>query len=396
MSQFAHLNLRATFVLSFLALIPLEKILQFAAKQSVLYLGHTVGDLVTITAMNAVEAILAILLLLRGCELKLLQATITGVIILHLLLAPGVAFAAGGAHLSSQRLHESQTQMNQTMMTMGVMCLVLPAAFYAGVKRVGVPNLGEVITPYNRDIILQMSRGMAIIMLLSYIASRIYALNPPGDEIKGDDYAATGGDEAFEHEEERIKKEIPKISPLFCLILLFVLIASIAITAEGLVHSIDFVKENSIIQEEWFGLILIPLVSFSGDGLVTFSSLIRRAVFREPKALHKLADAQPIDLSIQFLLFWTPVLVLISWGVGKSLPLLFDIFEVAILVGACFVVNYVTADGKTTVHEGVTMICFYVVIALVAWYYPGQEYMEYFYPCIGRMHEGGIAVKSHH
>ncbi|KAG8838140.1 hypothetical protein FRC18_006173 [Serendipita sp. 400] len=119
MSQFAHLNMRATFVLSFLALIPLEKLLQFAAKQSVLYLGHKIGDLVIITAMNAVEAILAILLLVRGCELKLLQATITGVIILHLLLAPGVAFAAGGAHLTSQRLHESTTQMNQTMMTMG-------------------------------------------------------------------------------------------------------------------------------------------------------------------------------------------------------------------------------------------------------------------------------------
>ncbi|KAG8826355.1 hypothetical protein FRC19_009138 [Serendipita sp. 401] len=344
--------------------------------------------------MNAVEAILAILLLVRGCELKLLQATITGVIILHLLLAPGVAFAAGGAHLTSQRLHESTTQMNQTMMTMGVMCLVLPAAFFAGVKHVGAQSVGDIITPYNRDIILQISRGMSIIMLFAYIASRIYALNPPGDEIKGDVYVATGGDEAFEHEAERIKKEIPKISPGFCLLLLFIVVGCVAVTAEGLVHSIDFVKENSIIQEEWFGLVLIPLVSFSGDGLVSFTSLFRRAIFREPKALHKLADAQPIDLSIQFTLFWTPVLVLISWGIGKPLPLLFDLFEVAILVAACFIVNYITADGKTNWAEGITMICLYAIIALVAWYYPGQEYMEFFYPCIGRVHEGGIAVKS--
>ncbi|KAG8869881.1 hypothetical protein FRC20_000743 [Serendipita sp. 405] len=337
MSQFAHLNMRATFVLSFLALIPLEKLLQFAAKQSVLYLG---------------------------------------------------------AHLTSQRLHESTTQMNQTMMTMGVMCLVLPAAFFAGVKHVGAQSVGDIITPYNRDIILQISRGMSIIMLFAYIASRIYALNPPGDEIKGDVYVATGGDEAFEHEAERIKKEIPKISPGFCLLLLFIVVGCVAVTAEGLVHSIDFVKENSIIQEEWFGLVLIPLVSFSGDGLVSFTSLFRRAIFREPKALHKLADAQPIDLSIQFTLFWTPVLVLISWGIGKPLPLLFDLFEVAILVAACFIVNYITADGKTNWAEGITMICLYAIIALVAWYYPGQEYMEFFYPCIGRVHEGGIAVKS--
>ena len=39
-----------------------------------------------------------------------------------------------------------------------------------------------------------------------------------------------------------------------------------------------------------------------------------------------------------------------------------DYFEVALLLGACFLVNYVMQDSKTNMSEGLTMICFYVMI----------------------------------
>ena len=32
------------------------------------------------------------------------------------------------------------------------------------------------------------------------------------------------------------------------------------------------------------------------------------------------------------------------------------------LIGACFIVNYVTADSKTNWAEGATMVSFYVMI----------------------------------
>lgn len=66
-------------------------------------------------------------------------------------------------------------------------------------------------------------------------------------------------------------------------------------------------------------------------------------------------------------------------------------FEVAILLGACFLVNYVTADAKTNWAEGFVMISFYAMVvssfallsinnlvigiglqALCAWFYTGQ------------------------
>jgi len=48
--------------------------------------------------------------------------------------------------------------------------------------------------------------------------------------------------------------------------------------------------------------------------------------FHNGKEPHALADAQPIDLSIQFALFWTPVLILIAWWSDKPLPLLFGVW----------------------------------------------------------------------
>jgi Ca2+/H+ antiporter len=45
-----------------------------------------------------------------------------------------------------------------------------------------------------------------------------------------------------------------------------------AYTAEMLVESIEYVRDAGNIGEEWFGLILLPIVSFAADGTGTFAS----------------------------------------------------------------------------------------------------------------------------
>ena len=42
-----------------------------------------------------------------------------------------------------------------------------------------------------------------------------------------------------------------------------------------------------------------------------------------------------------------------------------DYFEVVLLLGACFLVNYVTADQETNISEGATMMGFYAMIVSV-------------------------------
>jgi hypothetical protein len=44
-----------------------------------------------------------------------------------------------------------------------------------------------------------------------------------------------------------------------------------------------------------------------------------------------------------------------------------DVFEVVMLVGACFLVNYITADSKTNWAEGYTLVSFYIIIVSAPW-----------------------------
>jgi Ca2+:H+ antiporter len=131
------------------------------------------------------------------------------------------------------------------------MCFVIPAAFFAGWTRIGSVTAATLVTPEFREVMLKLSRGMAIIMLCVYIASRIYQVNPPGEDDNATDvYAAAGGHEAFWHQEEALKKEQPVLSPWWCFGLLVVLVALIGVTAEWLVESIEEVRHGAKIEEE--------------------------------------------------------------------------------------------------------------------------------------------------
>ncbi|THH05547.1 hypothetical protein EW145_g4712 [Phellinidium pouzarii] len=357
-------NNNLTFALCFLSIIPLEKLFDFGGEQMALYTGKDLGDLIVVSLNNAVEATLAIILLVH-CELRILQATIVGVVLLHLLLVPGTSFLTGGAYIYEQSLHPHYTQLNHTLLAIGVLSLLIPAAFFAALDS-STSAQNTLTNSASQEQFLQMSRGIAILLFLVYVSSRIFLHNPPR---KGNTRASA---RAELHRNEHHLHDTPKVNPWFCIVFLIINITIMAFTAEMLVESVVHVREQGNITEEWFGLILLPILSFSGDGTVAVIYFIRSALFLAPEPPKLLAEDRAIDLSIQFTLFWMPLFVLISWWTGRPLMLLFDLFEVAVLLAACFLVNYVTADSKTNWAEGYIMITFYVMIALCSWFYTGQ------------------------
>ncbi|KAH7888045.1 hypothetical protein F5I97DRAFT_1806544 [Phlebopus sp. FC_14] len=361
------------FSLCFLSVIPHEKLFDYYGEQMRLYLGKDIGDLLTITLNNIVEVTLAIILLTK-CQLKLLQSTITGVILLHLLLIPGAAFLTGGARIWEQDLHPAHTQLNHTLLTVGVLALLLPAAFYAALDGTTAVAEGTSSTT-NQYEFLQMSRGLAIILLLIYICSRVFYHNPPGSGHNM--LSHPDAPQELRHEENKLAQQEPEVNQWVCLFFLVVTVGIMAATVEWLVDSIEALQENSIFSQEWFGMVLLPIVSFSADGAVAAGYFIQRSLghifkLRKPEPPTTLAKAEAIDLSIQFLLLWMPFLTLLGWWTNKPLNLLFDFFEVATLLGACFLVNYVTADAKTNWAEGFVLLSFYSMIALCTWFYSGE------------------------
>ena len=90
-----------------------------------------------------------------------------------------------------------------------------------------------------------------------------------------------------------------------------------------LVTSVEHIRETGHITEEWFGLVLLPMVSFSADAFVTIVYFLRAVFFLKPQPPETLAENRAIDMSIQFTLFWMPLLVLVAWIMDRPLLLLF-------------------------------------------------------------------------
>ncbi|EJD44966.1 hypothetical protein AURDEDRAFT_114200 [Auricularia subglabra TFB-10046 SS5] len=382
------------FILNLLAIIPLQKRFEWLGEEMIPYLGAELGELLLITLSNAVEGALAIALLVHD-NYRLLQITVIGVVLLHVLLVPGVAFVTGGARIIEQELHSGKTQLNHTLLTLGVMSLVLPAAFFAALDRGNLEDLTKYVTHLNtsehdsteelthhveysalltdarRGQFLQFSRGISVLLLMSYVFSRIYLHNPPGRSALHRQSSVLR-QRTLEREERD-----SAVHPGFGTCTIVICVALMAVTAQFLIQSLEEVLEHSHLSEEFFGLIILPFISFAGDAFLSVLHYMKRWRHR---GITKVEDDEPegvasgisIDLSIQFLLVWMPVFVLVAWCTHKPLLLLFDLLEVALVVAACFLVNFVTADAKTNWAEGSAMISFYIMIALVSWYYPGQ------------------------
>ncbi|CEL58787.1 Vacuolar calcium ion transporter OS=Schizosaccharomyces pombe (strain 972 / ATCC 24843) GN=vcx1 PE=3 SV=1 [Rhizoctonia solani AG-1 IB] len=462
------LNPLLIFSLSFLAIVPLEKLSEFGGHQFALYCGETLGEFVSITLANIVEVNLAIFLLFE-CQLRLVQSTVIGVILLHALLVPGIAFMVGGARVLEQKLRPVHTQLNASLLFLGVVTLLLPVAFFSAYPNphelvmVNTTHEGvapSVLTPHShaeravlpmpkqlnyipepqsprvpprhlarhhrlhtraqavevnqtlrssdgvlernpataeekyleasahsvavsdttRRGIQKFSHGYALMLIAVYILSRIYLhRHPLNDDLRLDRRPDLEHTDTLEKPILSGIKHKPRVvGPGPVIILLIIVVGLIAVTAEFLVSSVEHVQQVNRLSSEWFGLILLPMISYSADAVVTVVYCCRKAWRHrysntdDLQAPEELARGRSIDLSIQFLLFWLPVLVLLAWITNKPLTLLFDVFEVAAAIGACLLVNYTTQDGKTNWVEGFLLIVFYFMIALTAWFYNGQ------------------------
>lgn len=95
--------------------------------------------------------------------------TCTGVVLLHLLLVPGCSFLVHGARIWSQDLHPHNTELNQSLLTLGCLTLLVPAAFFAALDRgVGseLGTAGSIVNDTTRGQFLRISRGLAVLLLI--------------------------------------------------------------------------------------------------------------------------------------------------------------------------------------------------------------------------------------
>src|SRR5690606_16598578 len=141
--------------------------------------GPTVGGLLNATFGNAAELIIAVAALRQGL-VDLVKASITGSILGNLLLILGLSFVAAGTKTPTFRFNRTAAGMSAGMLALAVIGLVFPALFHAL-----HPEAGRVEE-------LHLSEIVAVVLLLTYLASLLFSLKTHSRVFGGEPHPTAG------------------------------------------------------------------------------------------------------------------------------------------------------------------------------------------------------------
>ncbi|KAH6651197.1 Sodium/calcium exchanger protein-domain-containing protein [Chaetomium tenue] len=156
-----------------------------------------------------------------------------------------------------------------------------------------------------------------------------------------------------------------QLSRTAAVILLLVSTALVAVCAEFMVDSINGLVETSSVNEIFIGLIILPIVGNAAEHVTAITVAMKNKM--------DLAIGVAVGSSIQIALFITPLVVIIGWGLDRQMTLYFTLFETVCLFVSAFITNFLVLDGRSNYLEGALLMSTYVIIAVVAFFYPKPE-----------------------
>jgi Ca2+:H+ antiporter len=374
--------------MNFIAIVPLAALLSNATEEVAIYCGEVIGGLLNATFGNAVELIVSILALVKR-EIVIVQTSLIGSILSNLLLVLGMAFFAGGINRSEQKFNTTVAQTAASMLTVSCASLIVPTAFH--------------LASSDNDLgITQLSRGTAVLLLLVYLSylffqlkthEHLYSLEsektpkenllkrkdatassassthqPPGSSASSTHAAeqhhlsharplsAVHEEDGEKREADDEKKEEAELSLWFAICVLVAATVLVAICAECLVDSIDYLVDSSGISRVFIGLILLPIVGNAAEHATAVTVAIKDKM--------DLSIGVAVGSSMQIALLVIPLIVILGWCMGiDEMNLYFDGFQVMILFISVLLVNYLIQDGRSNYLEGNMLIALYLIIA---------------------------------
>lgn len=336
------------FAFSFIAIIPLAKLLGDATENLSHCLGETLAGLLNASFGNAVEIIVGIAALFRN-EIRIVQTSMIGSIISNILLVLGCSFLAAGFERSESNFQVTAAQTSSSLMTLACITLVIPAAYHITsqhptiwgkeVTQVAAAAHDSSSSEYGLVII---SRGTAIVLLLVYAAYIVF-------QLKTHHFLFQSAVDAEEEEE-------PKMNVLSAGLGLFAVTVVTAFCADYLIASIEETAERYHISKTFIGLILLPIVANAAEHVTS--------IWMAMKNKMELTITICVGSSIQIASFVVPLLVIVGWISGHELTLYFKDFETIVLFVSVILVNTLIQDGKSNYMEGLLLLALYFVIAL--------------------------------
>jgi Ca2+:H+ antiporter len=325
------------FVVAALGIIPLADLIGEATEELAHHTGPKVGGLLNATLGNAAELIITIFAIREGL-LDLVKASIVGSIIGNLLLVMGLSLLLGGLKHGLQKFDSRTAGLNATLLILAVCALAIPSLFDAAILTNKAAELG-------------LSEGVALVMIVLYALSVLYAFTQGHTEAE-----PTG---AVTRESAHVARWSVRTS----LIILAAATVGIVLLSEALVGAVEHVTETFGLSEFFIGIIIIPLVGNIAEHLVAVQVAIKNKM--------ELSLAVSLGSSLQVALFVAPVLVFISLIMGgETLLLVFSGFELIALIATALVAALIALDGESNWLEGAMLLAVYIMLALAFFYLP--------------------------
>lgn len=329
------------FAASALGIVPLAGIMGRATESLAAYVGETVGGLLNASLGNAPELIIAIFALKEGLH-DVVKASITGSILGNILLTLGLAMTVGGIRHSRQRFNRTAAGMSAALLMIASIALVVPALFH--------------LTSIRQE--RELSFEIAVVLFVIYLLSLLFTLKTNRSLFA----APEGAPDEAAIRTEAVEEEDPAWSKSTSFVVLAGVTVAIAVMSETLVGSIEPAASQLGLTPVFAGVILLAMVGNAAE----MSNAIRFAL----KDKMDLTFGIAVGASIQVALFVAPVLVFVSYALGKPLDLLFTSFEVTAVVIAVLIVGRVTSDGESHWMEGTMLIGVYLILAYAFYFLP--------------------------
>jgi Ca2+:H+ antiporter len=335
-------NDTALFFCACVAIIPLAGWMGKATEHLAERMGQGMGGFLNATFGNAAELIIALMALNKGLY-GVVKASITGSIIGNTLLVLGASVVAGGMRYREQRFNRAAVMSSTTSLVLAAIALLIPTVFhFAAVAKPGAwtPQLEQ-----------NLSLAIAVVLFSTYIFVLFFSLKTHKQLFLG-----TADNEGAK------APHGPAWSRTKAILVLLTATVFVAWISEFLVGAVEGARARLGVTEVFIGVIVVAIIGNAAEHST--------AILMAMKNKMDLSLGIAIGSSLQIALFVAPVLVFVSFAIGKPMDLEFTVPEIVAVLVAVHIVTEISNDGETNWLEGVQLLAVYLILGILFYFLP--------------------------
>jgi Ca2+:H+ antiporter len=332
-------NPTALFICSAIAIVPVAGWIGRATEELAARVGEALGGLLNATFGNAAELIIAGMALSKGLT-GVVKASITGSIIGNILLVLGLSALFGGIKHKEQVFNKSGARTSVVSLSLAAIALIIPTVFHM--------TAAASPTGWSPPVEHKLSLGMALVLFVTYICVLIFTLGTHKHFFIG-----------CEAELEEDVEHWPRWKAIAVLV---AATAVVAVLSEFLVGTIEAVRASFGVTELFVGVIVVAIVGNAAEHSTAITMAMKNKM--------DLSVGIAIGSSLQVALFVAPVLVFLSYFLGRPMDFEFTMPEIFAVVASVYIIFQISGDGETNWIEGVQLLSLYLILGILFFYLP--------------------------